>query len=1039
MLVVGSCMNHSLVAQNLPQRVFIDHQTIPGVIRSSYVASIAQDEYGLLWFGTSSGLFRFDGNRFTIYPYESPSGVSLDNRQINTLLWDSVSHRLLIGTRVAGLLQFDYKRNTVELISSQESTINSLAQTSDGRLWMATPNGLFEIVDNTLKLIGTAQQLLSPSVVMADGKDLLVACVRQVLIFRDGVQRRTIPILEKGRNFAQTLRVSAMMLDREKRLWVGTENEGVLVYEYATGNLVKSFTPDQRPFFSRVNAIHQDQDGLIWVLTKAEGIALIDPVTNAMRNMRQDIYEQNTLSANDCYSIFQDQTGVLWIGTSGEINFYDREQRKFKHYSHVPNKPNSLSDNMVRSVYEGPDGRLWVGTDGGFINFIELNTGKIEQLQVKGKGIPKNESVVPFCFTPLSKTRMLVGTSIGLLELDLLTKQFTYFQPTYQHIKDKRVRQLILKGQKLYGIYMGSMFEFDLGSKKFNSYLPPNRTLITVLYVDSKDRLWIGSNAALSLFDKETGKFHYHRLPKDTVDYMVLNIEQIKDRMFVSTMNNGIFEVNANGDKIEILKNITVQDGLSDNTVYATLGDEFGNIWMPTNRGLSRLDPNGRFTSYQVNEGLQGEEFNRLAQLKLSNGQLVVGGINGINVIDPIKAITKTDPAQPVIFSIATRKENELVEKEMPVLMQKEVNLTSEETSFAIHFGVNDYRKPTRYTAKYKLEGLEETWIVSPAFNKISYSQLRPGHYTFVLVVTNPAGEQQEQKLNIYIEPPFWMTWWFRVLLSVIVIGTAVASFRIRINREKLEKTRLEELLRLRTQEIEKSHEQLANLNERKDLIFSILSHDLRSPLTTLKGFLGLLIEDGAMFTKEEIKKHAEMIRSSVANSLDLIDNTLFWSLSQTGGLQQNPVRVSVEELVKKIYGLNHLALTRKGIKLQMDIVPELYAFADENMLYVILRNLVSNAIKFTPDGKTISIAAYGKGGKVYIEVKDEGVGMNQEYITKLLTEDHPTIKKGTANEKGTGLGLLLCRQFVETLSGSLTIESEEGKGSAFTVILPAA
>lgn len=181
------------------------------------------------------------------------------------------------------------------------------------------------------------------------------------------------------------------------------------------------------------------------------------------------------------------------------------------------------------------------------------------------------------------------------------------------------------------------------------------------------------------------------------------------------------------------------------------------------------------------------------------------------------------------------------------------------------------------------------------------------------------------------------------------------------------------------------------------------------------------------------------MIRASVANSLDLIDNTLFWSLSQTGGLQPNPVMVSIEELVKKISGLNHLALTRKSIKLQTKLEPELHALADDNMLYVILRNLVSNAIKFTPDGKAISIIAYSKDKKTYIEIKDEGVGMNQEYISKLMTDEHPTIKKGTSNEKGTGLGLLLCRQFVESLQGELKIISEEDKGSTFTVILPSA
>jgi ligand-binding sensor domain-containing protein len=118
------CLFSRLHAQSLPKRIYIDHHSIPGVIRSSYVASMVQDEYGLLWIGSSSGLYRFDGNHFTGYKYESSDGVTLDNRQIISLLWDSVAHRLLIGTRMAGLLQFDYESNKISLITEKEPTVN---------------------------------------------------------------------------------------------------------------------------------------------------------------------------------------------------------------------------------------------------------------------------------------------------------------------------------------------------------------------------------------------------------------------------------------------------------------------------------------------------------------------------------------------------------------------------------------------------------------------------------------------------------------------------------------------------------------------------------------------------------------------------------------------------------------------------------------------------------------------------------------------------------------------------------------------------
>lgn len=1030
--------NRSIYAQTLPNQFYMDHYTIPGVIKSTFIACIEQDEFGLLWFGTSSGLFRYDGHQFTQYPYADMTGFVLEARQINAMLWDTVAHRLIIGTRMGGLLQFSYDENSLSKLTDREATIHDLKQTPDGRIWVSTPTGLFELVNNSLQLIGNTKEIKGPVSLFVEGDNLLVGCVGQVVVYHNGKKIRVIRITAQGRNFPSTLRVSALMVDRNHRLWVGTEKEGVLVYNLETEKLVMEFLPDERPYFSRINAILQDKEGLVWMLTKAEGLIVYDPQTNKSMALRQTIYDENSLSGNNAYSIYEDRTGVLWIGTNGDINYYDRQQRKFEHLIHNPANNNSLSDNMVRSVYETNDGKLWIGTDGGFINIVDRITNKIERIKIEGAELPENESIVPFCFLEMDKEQVLVGTSKGLLSFDRVTKRFKNYQPTYKFIGDKRVRQLVMKDGKLYGIIVGVMFGYDFATQHFFVYSFPKRNNATIIALDTKDRMWVGSNGAISIIDtKKPGSLKYMALPRDTANFMILNLQAMGDKMLVSTMNYGIFEVVAKHDSIIVEKNITTFDGLSDNTVYATIVDDFGNIWIPSNRGLTRLDPNGGFTNYDVSEGLQAEEFNRMTHLKRKNGEIVVGGINGINIIDPKKAITKSVEALPIIFSLTTRATDRYEDRTLMILRKEEIKLQSYERSFSVNFGVSDFKKSNRYEVRYRLENFDDTWIESETFDRVTYSQLRPGKYIFRVKVTNAAKVEKEKSVTIYITPPFWMTWWFRIMLSLLVILIAIISFRFRISREKKDKVRLEELLQARTQEIEQSREQLANLNEKKDLIFSILSHDLRSPLTTLKGFLGLLIENGDTFTKEELKKHAELIRNSVSNSLDLIDNTLFWSLSQTGGIQFTPTHVSVSEMLDKMRGLYQLALARKAIELRIDVESNLYVMADENMLYVVLRNLTSNAIKFTPEGKMISVRAYKKEKQVILEVNDEGVGMSQDYITKLFTEAHPIIKKGTSNEKGTGLGLVLCQQFIAINGGTLAIESVEGVGSTFIVALP--
>jgi signal transduction histidine kinase len=286
---------------------------------------------------------------------------------------------------------------------------------------------------------------------------------------------------------------------------------------------------------------------------------------------------------------------------------------------------------------------------------------------------------------------------------------------------------------------------------------------------------------------------------------------------------------------------------------------------------------------------------------------------------------------------------------------------------------------------------------------------------------------------------PYWRAWWF-IALTVFAVAFLVMTIILSyLRKAQSDRQRLEALLKVRTAEIEKSKEALQILNQKKDLIFSILSHDLRSPLTTLKGFLGYLVDHAQELTTDELKKHATNIRNSVSNSLDLIDNTLFWSLSQMGTIQYTPTHFSLAHLLEKLRGLYQLTADKKRIPLNISCSEEIIFYGDENMIYVTLRNLVSNALKFTTEGNPVTITCERINNTVEINVTDKGIGMSHEYLQKLLSMDQPMLKKGTSNEKGTGLGLLLCKKFVELNYGELKIASTENVGTTFTVILPLA
>lgn len=309
------------------------------------------------------------------------------------------------------------------------------------------------------------------------------------------------------------------------------------------------------------------------------------------------------------------------------------------------------------------------------------------------------------------------------------------------------------------------------------------------------------------------------------------------------------------------------------------------------------------------------------------------------------------------------------------------------------HYIVNDFHTPRHYLIEYLLEGYDPRWIEATS-SEISFTNLKPGTYTLRLRTRVNKNTNESTALHIKIPFPVWQQRWFIITVVVITFGLIISGFRIQASVNRRNKEKLEQLLRERTAQIEKSRAELQALNEKKDFIFSILSHDLRSPLTTLAGFLSLLEENVKAFNEQQLAQYARNIRNSVNSALDLIDNTLYWALSQTGSIKQVPGEISVNDILKKIYNLYELTAARKRINLKLEITSNIKAYADENMIYVALRNVVSNAIKFTPEGKSVILSTGLNHQRAMVSVKDEGIGMNSEYVQRVLNQEHVSLKK---------------------------------------------
>lgn len=1034
------------MAQSQHPELPFDHLTIPGTINSSQVNDIIQDHHGLIWVA-GNGLYRYDGYRFAHYQNINDS-LLIAGREIHCLLSDSITNQLLIGTHSHGIVKRDYSLGTFSVIPSPGGIpiITNIAQTSDGTVWGSSfTNGVYFIQHDTLRKFSTPNnKFISNSTIAAQGDKLLIGGNRIVYSIKDFRLIDSIYINVPNLNPSTVVRVTALTTDTSGKLWIGSEQYGVFVYDTAAKVFIKHFSPDTPPFHNRINRIFEDINGRIWILTKGDGLIIYSPTTENHIHIVRNPLSERSLSGNNCTSILQDRTGIVWVGSTGDLNKYDPAKIKFRHIFKNPFALVSLQDNMVRGVYEDINGKLWVGTDGGVAHIFDQKRLSVEKIELH---VSNKKRIAPYYFMDFDKNILLLGTSEGMLQYDRRSKHISYFPPLEKYTKGLQVRQMLLHNGVLFYTTFGALKSYNLATGEFRSYndrKPAEKVInATTLYVDKTGRLWAGVSNGISLYDPVTDQFRRFEFQKTASRplgsyFMILSIQEYDNKLWIGSFNEGLWTLDLTNANNPLITNISRTRDVQNMTVYATIPDDDGNLWMSTNAGITRYTPaTDKYLDFAVTEGLQQEEFNRLASARCANGDIVFGGINGLNIFNPKNVVVEEEDFTPQFLNASVFDEQTNTDVPVSIDAAAMLSLEHNQNDIDISFFVPVYRNPKRYEAFYKLDGYNPGWMKAET-NTIHYSNLKPGVYKLQVKTVSVSGHEKFASLNFTILHPFWQTWWF-ITLSIITTGLIiVAIVQGSLYKSRVDKERLEKLLSIRTQEIEKSREELANLNQKKDLIFSILSHDLRSPLTTLKGFLSILIDDHNL-TREDIQKHATSIRNSVTSSLDLIDNTLFWSLSQTGNISYTPTRFCLNDMLQKISGLYQLIVEKKKIKFSIDLKESLALYADENMTYVSLRNVVSNALKFTPQGKAVKISAFARNQMAVIVIEDEGIGMSPVYLEKLFTEEQLPLTKGTNDEKGTGIGLILCRKFIQLNHGKLHVKSVAGSGSQFTIELPLA
>ncbi len=476
-------------------------------------------------------------------------------------------------------------------------------------------------------------------------------------------------------------------------------------------------------------------------------------------------------------------------------------------------------------------------------------------------------------------------------------------------------------------------------------------------------------------------------------------------------------------------------DLVINSPVYLILEDQPGRLWFGTDNGLYRWDGK-TMEHYTVADGLSGQEMNRSACFMDSSHNLWFGTSSGLTVFRPQYDYNLKQVPGPNLSFLFMAAGKDTFNLSSPV------NLPYDQNNLVFHFRAISYINEKQIFYKYKLEGIDTSWSAELNIrdNRFDFLSLRPGHYRFCVKARNSLGIWSETLRSplITINKPIWLRWWF--LAIIILIVTTIAFFSIRYIWASKYRKQLEEMVAKRTSELEHSEFLLRESNQAKDNFFSIIAHDLRSPFNVLLGMLELLTTDYNEYSDKERQMMLGRLRNASLRTFELLDNLLTWAREQKGLLPFKQEKIDMHEILAYNIIVVESAAQSKDIIIKLNGENHLLAYADRNMINTVIRNLLSNAVKFSfPGGQVVIDLSVYDASTIQVAIKDKGFGMSPETLGKLFQIENRMVTKGTNNEIGTGLGLILCKDFLTRNKGMIRVESEEGTGSTFYFTLPSA
>lgn len=1082
-------------AQGL-QTLKFKHYSIEQGLSQITVNDILQDQKGYIWVATQDGLNRFDGYSFKVFKNNPADSTTVANSYISTLYQDR-QDRMWVGTAGGGLSLYNSQTESFRNFSYSDTNpkslnnnfVTSIYQDRKNRIWVGTDAGLnllqedgngFEHFENEQ----TNEHSLSDNRVLTLYEDrsgkLWIGTLGGLNRFEE--ERHAFTRFVHDPANAKSIRhneVRKILEDKQHRLWIGTRGGGLNLFDRQTGEFTH-FLSSKDPFSISDNDVFdfiEDQHGNLWICT-ANGLCILDTKSKKITRFYHSPADPTSLSNNDVRKIVSDNSGNFWIGTAGEgVNYLDQNTSAFSHYSHKQDSKGSLSDNRVWGIYQDDKDRIWIGTHNG-LNLLEPGS----DFFVHFYNDPNNKQSLShsriYTIDQDNKGRVWIGTNNGA---NLFNEREHTFQHFFTDNQDafapsfNRVYKVFQDSNDLFWIATreGGLIRFDLDLQSIKQFshiegdtqsISHNR--INHIFQDRQNRLWIATEDGLCLYRPHDEKFTCYRNSPDNKNSINgnsvnLTYQDSQGRLWVATGKG----LNLLDPELNTFKSWDESKGLSNELIVGVLEDNNHNLWLSTIRGLNKFNPETEtFKWYDKEDGLQDTEFNQFSFMKDHNGYMYFGGSNGVSFFHP-DSIKENSQMPPVVITGFQLFNKPVAIGSSSVLKQSleytdEIVLTYKQNVFAFEFSALNYRQPKKNQFAYKLEPFNTDWIyTTSADRKAVFTNIPPGQYVFRVKASNNDGYWNEEGTSIYVTilPPWWLTWWAKTIWITLFFGSFFTFYKVRTSTLKVQKRKLLVQVEERTKELKNANEELnttleklqeshdeitrknghlTDLNREKDGIMDVVAHDLRSPLNNIEGLVTILPLEGPLTNEQQ--QHIERIKNQVYSGKNLINDLLDIHAYGHEGTQLNLTEVSLDLYLSEIISSYNALLEKKSQNIVLDFKSQQAVIVtDKSILRRILDNLLTNAMKFSRMGTTITLACWQQNGFVKISVADQGPGISEDDQKKMFKMFQKLSARPTGGESSNGLGLSIIKTLTEKLKGTIEVKSTLGKGTEFTISLP--